>query len=138
MNMMLPGIKSRQPETGFSLIELIITVAVIAILLTLSFPAYIQFVRRADRTEAQMALQDWANQQEVWRADHPSYSTVIKPSNTPTYTYSMVSTATSFTLTATAAGRQAADKEDGISCATMTLKQDGTPGPNGYQHCWGK
>ena len=138
MSMILPRRRSHLSETGFSLVELIITVAVIAILLTLSFPAYLQFVRRADRTEAQMALQDWANQQEVWRADHPSYSAVIKPSNTPTYTYSMVSTATSFTLTATAVGRQAADKEGGISCATMTLKQDGSPGPNGYQHCWGK
>ena len=138
MSMMLPGKISRQSKTGYSLIELMITVAVVSILATLSYPSYIRFIHRAERSDAKMTLQDWANQQEVWRADHPTYSSTIKPSNTPAYTYSMTSTATSFTLTATAVGRQAFDKEEGVSCSTLTFKQDGSPGPDGYQVCWGK
>jgi type IV pilus assembly protein PilE len=113
-------------------------VAIVAILATLSYPSYLNFIRRADRTDAQITLQDWANRQEVWRADHPAYNTGINPSNTDKYTYSMVSTTDSFTLTATAIGRQAADKEDGLSCATLTLRQDGSPGPDGHQLCWAK
>lgn len=123
---------------GFSLVELMIAVAVIALLVTLSYPSFIHYVLKADRTNAQMTLQDWANRQEIWRADHPSYNTSINPSNTEDYTYSMVSTADSFTLTATAIGRQASDEEEGISCATLTLQQDGSAGPDGYQVCWAK
>jgi type IV pilus assembly protein PilE len=123
---------------GFSLVELMIAVAVVAILVTLSYPTYIHYVLKADRTDAQMTLRDWANRQEVWRADHPTYNTGINPQNSAEYTYSMVSTADSFTLTATAVGRQAADKEEGISCATLTLRQDGSPGPAGHQACWAK
>ena len=136
--MMLPAKRSRLSGTGFSLVELMITIAVIAILVTLSYPSYIHFIRKAERSDAKMTLQDWANQQEIWRADHPTYSSTITPANTPTYTYSMTSTATSFTLTATAAGHQTDDKESGVSCSTLTFKQDGSPGPDGYQLCWGK
>lgn len=130
--------KIRQAKSGFTLVELMITVAVIAILVTLSYPSYLRFILRADRADAQVTLQDWANRQEVWRADHPTYNTGINPSNTEKYTYSMVSTATSFTLTATAIGRQANDEQEGRSCVTMTLQQDGAPGPDGRQLCWGK
>jgi len=125
-------------NTGFTLVELMITVAIVAILAALSYPSYIHYVLKADRTQAQMTLQDWANRQQVWRADHPAYSSGINPSNTEQYTYSMVSTADSFTLTATATGRQAADKEEGVSCTTMTLRQDGSTGPDGKQMCWAK
>ena len=130
--------KTNRTKCGFSLVELMIAVAVVAILVTLSYPSYLRFVLRAERSDAQMTLQDWANQQEVWRADHPAYSTGVSPSNTDNYTYSMVSTTTSFTLTATAIGRQAADKQDGISCAMVTLRHDGIPGPDGHQLCWGR
>jgi len=123
---------------GFTLIELMIVVVIVGILATLSYPSYVHFVQRSDRSEAQTTLQDWANRQEVWRADHPAYSTNINPANTDKYSYSLVSTATSFTLTATAIGRQAGDKQDGVSCATLTLRQDGSIGPDGHQRCWGK
>lgn len=125
-------------QPGFSLVELMIAITVVAILVTLSYPSYLRFVLRADRSDAQMTLQDWASQQEVWRADHPAYNTGINPSNTDKYTYSMVSTAASFTLTAAAIGRQATDEQDGVSCATLTLRQDGVPGPDGHRVCWGR
>ena len=123
---------------GFTLIELMIVVVIVGILATLSYPSYVHFVQRADRSDAQTSLQDWANRQEVWRADHPAYNAGINPTNTDKYTYSLVSTGTSFTLTATAIGRQAGDKQDGVSCTTLTLRQDGLFGPDGHQLCWGK
>lgn len=125
-------------KKGFTLVELMVVVAIVAILATLSYPSYVQFVRKADRSEAQADLQDWANRQEVWRADNMGYNTDINPPDTERYAYTMVSTATTFTLTATALGGQVADKEDGVSCTTMTLIQNGSPGPDGHQLCWGR
>ena len=132
------GVRIKYLEKGFTLIELMVVVTIIAILASLSFPSYMQFVRRADRSEAQADLQDWANRQEVWRADNMGYNTNINPPDTELYAYTMVSTATSFTLTATALGSQAADEEDGVSCATITLNQNGLAGPDGHQSCWGR
>lgn len=125
-------------KNGFSLIELMIVIAVVATLVTLSYPSYAGFIRKANRAQAQTALLDWANRQEIWRADHPGYNSGINPGNTEFYTYSMVSTATSYTLTATAIGTQAEDMEKGVSCVAMTLLQDGTTGPAGHQQCWGQ
>lgn len=124
--------------SGFSLIELMIVVALIAILLTLAYPSYLNFIRKADRTEAQVTLQDWANRQQVWRADHPSYNAGINPADSTAYAYTMVNTATTFTLTATALGGQAADKEAGVACTSLTLDQAGMPGPAGLLKCWAK
>ena len=114
-----------------------IVIALIAILVTLSYPSYVNFIRKADRAEARVTLLDWANRQEIWRADNINYNTDINPANDENYTYSMVSTATSFTLTATAIGGQAADQEDGVSCGTLTLDQAGVQGPTGHLECWG-
>lgn len=125
-------------KTGFSLIELMIVVALVAILVTLSYPSYVNFIRKADRAAARTTLMDWANRQQIWRADHPAFNPDINPPNTEIYAYTMVSTTTSFTLTATAIGTQANDEEHGVSCVSMTLLQDGTTGPDGHQPCWGK
>jgi type IV pilus assembly protein PilE len=125
-------------KNGFSLIELMIVTALIAILVTLSYPSYISFVRKADRTEAITTLLDWANRQQVWRADHPSYNTGINPANTENYSYSITATATSFTLTATALNVQTEDKEDGVACSTLTLDHAGNKGPGGHLECWGE
>ena len=125
-------------EKGFSLIELMIVLAVIAILITLSYPSYVSFIRKADRTDAQTDLLDWSNQQQVWRADHPDYNTSINPPDTALYAYTMASTTTSFTLTATAQGKQAGDEEDGVSCTSLTIDHNGVTGPTGLQPCWGQ
>ena len=117
--------------------ELMVVLSIISILVTLSYPSYVNFVRKADRADAQVDLLDWANRQEIWRADHISYSADINPDNTENYTYTITNlTPTSFTLTATAVGGQVNDKEDGVSCLTLTLQQDGQQGPSGHLECW--
>lgn len=123
---------------GFTLIELMVVIAIVAILLTLSYPSYSRYVRKADRAEAQVTLLDWANRQEVWRADHPGYSLDINPADTALYAYSMTATISSFTLTATALGSQASDMESGVGCSTLSLDQAGIRGPAGHKQCWGK
>ena len=123
---------------GFSLIELMIVIAILTSLLTLGYPSYAGFVRKANRADAQATLLDWANRQQVWRADNPSYSTDMNPTNSDYYTYTMTSTANAFTLTATAIGAQTDDESDGTACPTLTLNQAGTVGPSGYEKCWAR
>lgn len=123
---------------GFSLIELMIVTAIIAILLTLSYPSYISFIRKGHRADAQTTLLDWANREEIWRADHTSYNTAINPDDTEYYTYSITADASTYTMTATAQGGQAADTENGVACNVMTLDQTGAQGPAGHVACWKK
>jgi len=128
----------KRKQHGFSLIELMIVTAIVAILLTLSYPSYINFIRKGHRSDAQTTLLDWANREEIWRADHTSYNTGINPDNTEYYTYTITVTASTYTMTATAQGSQAEDTETGIACNVMTLDQTGAPGPSGHQVCWKK
>ena len=128
----------KQAQKGFTLIELVIVVAVLVILVSLSYPSFAGFVRKTHRADAQVTLLEWANRQEIWRADHPDYSSDLAPGNTEHYTFSMVSTPTSFTLTATAIGVQANDKEAGVDCPALTINQAGVPGPAGHEKCWSK
>lgn len=68
------GKRTRQ---GFTLIELMIVVVVIAILAAIAIPAYQQFVIRAERAEAAAAIQEIILRQERFRANNPQYTTLL-------------------------------------------------------------
>jgi type IV pilus assembly protein PilE len=51
---------------GFTLIELMITVAVIAILTAVAMPSYRHYVTRSKRTAAQAAMMDLANREQQY------------------------------------------------------------------------
>ncbi|WP_104655329.1 type IV pilin protein [Ralstonia insidiosa] len=58
----IPAVSRRQ--TGFSLMELMITVAIIAILARIAYPSYQQYVLKSHRADAKTALLDLATRQE--------------------------------------------------------------------------
>ena len=118
---------------GFTLVELMVTIGIVAILVALALPAYQTFVRKANRGEAQQIMMNWANLQEIWRANHTLYAPValapigIELPTHDKYTFSLGApnppTATAYVLVATATGNQALDKQQNVSCTPMSLDQ---------------
>ena len=65
-----------QPRAcGFTLIELMITVVVIAILTAIAIPVYLNQVREARRTDARTALLELAGREERYFATNNAYTT---------------------------------------------------------------
>lgn len=124
-------------RSGFTIIELMIVLVVVAVLLALAYPSYTQYVRKSKRAEAQQLLMNWSVNQEIWRSNNPQYAGPldISPPNHDNYGFTVTDpAATSFTLTADANGDQAKDVEDGQSCDVMTLNENGQKTPI---ECWG-
>lgn len=68
------GFFDRRP-TGFTLIELMVAVAVVAILATLSVPSYRIYVERANRTVAKTALTEVVSRQNSYYVDRKRFAT---------------------------------------------------------------
>ena len=141
--------KDKAERKGFTLVELMIVIAIVAILVALALPSYSAYVRKAKRSDAEKLLMNWANVQEIWRANNPTYADDVAAPNgipLPTHTYYTFSlgapnppTASAYTLIATPINDQANDKERGKSCNPLSLDQSGTKGPqyDGVTYCWG-
>ena len=61
-------------QTGFTLIELMITVVIIAILATIALPAYQEYVRRGHRAAAQSEMMDIANREQQFLLANRAYA----------------------------------------------------------------
>ncbi|PKG40794.1 type IV pilin protein [Psychromonas sp. Urea-02u-13] len=120
-------------KSGFTLVELLVTITIIAILSSVAYPSYVSYVQKTRRTEAQSALVDLANKQEMYYLDHHVYASNLdsdlgmgaNPFITDNGYYSLAtssaeSTAIGFTLTATAISSQLADSD----CATLSISHD--------------
>ena len=57
-------------QMGFTLIELMITVAIIGILSSVGYPSYMSHIQKAKRSEAQAALVSMATAMEQWRVEN--------------------------------------------------------------------
>ena len=57
-------------QTGFTLIELMITVAIIGILSSIGYPSYMSHIQKSKRVEAQGALVSFATAMELWRVEN--------------------------------------------------------------------
>ena len=62
-------------NTGFTLIELIIVMAIVGVILSLALPSYNQSLHKARRAEAKTLLLDLANRQEQLMLDSSTYTT---------------------------------------------------------------
>ena len=108
--------RPRQAARGFTLIELMIGLAVVGILMALALPTYLDSIRKNRRSEGIAALSRVQLTQERWRANAAAYAAPTElaasapaglglPVTTDKGLYSIAITeanATSFTATATA------------------------------------
>jgi type IV pilus assembly protein PilE len=132
------GKKKMKSERGFTLLEVMITVAIIGILAAVAYPAYLDQMRKARRAQAQATLLNIAARQQQMLLDTRSYAAstdalhvTVPDTVLQTYTLSLtVGTATvpTFTALATPVGAQALD-----SCGAMSIDQTGSKSP---ASCW--
>ncbi|WP_021029271.1 type IV pilin protein [Litchfieldella anticariensis] len=123
-------------QSGFTLIELMIVVVVVAILASIAYPLYSGYLERARRTDGQSMLMQVAGHLERCYTVNSSYQNCISAlasggmaSEDGHYTVTATSlSASTFTLSAAPKGAQAAD-----SCGNLTLNQRGERTPD---DCW--
>lgn len=139
----------RRSVSGFTLMEIMIVVAIVGILAAFALPAYQEHVRKGKRAEAAAALMAGAQRLEVHHTNTGSYCTVpatcaavdniaqvfataIPASGTGYYGIAASNVGThTFTLTATPAESMAGD-----ACGDLTITHTGARGSADNALCW--
>lgn len=118
---------------GFTLIELMIVVGVLAIIAIIALPSYQEQIRKSRRAEAARSVGQLQLELERWRAENPSYADCGAPGcgsgsypalPVSDYYTAAISSAgtTSYSVTATPKGAQTGDR-----CGVLTATRDSKP-----------
>lgn len=130
-------------QSGFTLIEIMITVVIISILASIAFPSYQEYVTRSNRAEGQALLVDAAARQERYFSQNNTYAdtvaklNMIADSSNKHYTLAITSANSStYTLSVQPQGAQASRD---TKCGSLTLTSAGLRGKSGsgdVAECW--
>ena len=150
-------LRSTKPnkQSGITLLELMVVVAIIAMISAFAYPSYMDFVVRAKRGAGKSILLQVADRQQQFFMDNKRYATdltqlgfpanpffvaddgafVASGDNSRVYSVALSNTSAT-TYTATASPQQIqADKD--TYCANLTMTHTGTKGQSGAgQNCW--
>lgn len=138
----------RKPASGFTLIEMMITVAIVAILAAVAYPSYTEHIRKSRRVDAKAALLDVAAKEERFSSLQNRYSETpsdigyvgaafpidIVSSGTAYYQLNVRLVGTGYVAAAAPIGAQLDD-----GCGTFTIDNTGTQtvsGPKTTAECW--
>jgi len=120
-------------HNGFTLLELMITVAILSILATIAYPSYMGHVQKTRRVDGKSAILEIAMAQEQFYTQNKAYSdnltslsihSTLRDGKSKEGYYELTlkrPTTTTFTITAKAIGSQAKD----TTCAEMSMDQIG-------------
>lgn len=117
-------------QSGFTLMELVIAIAIIGILSALAVPGYYSYVHKATRTDATSELLIDAAKMEQYYSQNNTYAgatlaNIQANATTTNGTYAIALSnlsATTYTITATATGSQLGDS----NCRTFVINESGT------------
>ncbi len=129
-------VHAQRTASGFTLVELMVVVAIVGILAGIALPSYQEHVRRARRTDAQTALAELAQQMLRHYTIHQQYTGAtldhgIVGRVSTHYLVSFAEKASqSYTLHAVPVGAQAADR-----CGTLSLNHTGAR-MAAHADCW--
>ncbi|WP_248799481.1 type IV pilin protein [Pseudomonas sp. MWU13-2105] len=131
----------RRTSSGFTLIELMIAVAVVGILAAVAYPNYSAYVRKTHRYEIAELISEQAQTLERFYTRNATYvgATGLSAGNSY-YGISSALTATTYTLTATPSP---GSMMVGDMCGNYTLDNTGLRGNPGAvgattKDCWGR
>ena len=129
---------------GFTLLEVMIVCAIVAILAAIAYPSYNSSVQKSRRAEAKTALLGVASQMERWSTEKSTYATATlgtsgvfaNHSENSYYNLSLTNlTATTYTARAAPTGAQTGDP-----CGTFTYTEQGIKSVTGgtwtTAQCW--
>ncbi|MBB1383361.1 MULTISPECIES: type IV pilin protein [unclassified Shewanella] len=129
--------------SGFTLIEVMITVVIVGILASIAYPSYTKFVAKGARADALAGLMNVANRQEQYYLDHKTFTKNMKKlgfsvdgdgnfvvENGFYKIDATVANANRYTIEAKAIGVQATRDTE---CASIEITSDGVKTPS---DCW--
>jgi type IV pilus assembly protein PilE len=120
---------------GYTLIELLVTVAIVAILASIAIPSYARYLMRSRRSDAQQLMTTISNREAQYLLDARAYTTTLGSAGlnisgidgwtctttctNSSYTIAVALAGTGFSITGTPSGKQVSD-------GTLTLTSSGT------------
>lgn len=142
-------------ETGFSLVEILIVITIVAILAAVAVPSYTEHVRKQKRNFSKVQLHDVINRQNQYLADNRQYATNLTLLGYASSTYGITANGTyvaadsaeaiytiglsntsayAYTVVATPVNGQTSDS----ACGTLSITSGGAYSASGSHgsDCW--